>query len=521
MPSQSTSSPGSQGQRTDSIGGLLRHTSIYAITPIFQRLLGLVLVGVYTSVLPTGEYGLLALTDLFLALFPLLIGTSLLGGLSRHYFVHDDPKDRSSVISGTAIALIVTSTLGTIVVLAFREPIAGFLFAVKGQAPNEALVDYVSICALILPFSLISRTGVEALQAQKRSKTVVMISLAKMLVETVLKLYFLFGPEMGVLGFLYAILIGEILSGAFFAVYIARAHGVALVGRTFKPLLVYTIPLVPVGLFQLCLHQADKLLLQRLGPTDVIGVGADGAPLTVAREWLGVYNLGYQIPFLFHAAVMGSFMRIWSPNIFALKNDAASKEDVRRIGTLVALSIGGLYAQVALFGREAIQLIGRQDAYQAANEVIPWVAMGYVAFALYGLSQAALMSVFAVRSLAVLNAVALAVNLALNYLWIPEYGYVGAAAATTASFAVLALSSAAMSAVRGIPPFSVASVLVGALLVAGASVAGASVDQATEPWALGGLAAKAGISVTLVILLLAALPSGERRELFARVRAVR
>ncbi|MDG1048992.1 MAG: polysaccharide biosynthesis C-terminal domain-containing protein [Planctomycetota bacterium] len=519
----STNTPGSrpQADQPDSIGGLLRHTSIYAITPIFQRLLGLVLVGIYTSVLPTGEYGLLGLTDLFLALFPLLIGTSLLAGLSRHYFIYEDPKDRSSVISGTAIALIISSTLGTIAVLVFREPITGLLFAVKGHAPNEALVTYVSICALILPFSLISRTGFEALQAQKRSKAVVVLSLVRTVLESTLKLYFLFGMQMGVLGFLYAILIGEVLSGSAFAVYIARVHGVRLVGRTFKPLLLYTIPLVPVGLFQLCLHQADKLLLQRLGPTDVVGVGSDGVPLTLAREWLGVYNLGYQIPFLFHAAVMGSFMRIWSPNIFALKNDAASREDVLRIGTLVALAIGGLYAQVALFGREAIQIIGRQESYHAANEIVPWIAFGYVAFALYGLCQAALMSVFAVRSLAALNAFALAVNLGLNFLWIPEYGYLGAAMATTASFAALALTSAVLSARKGIPPFSATSVVTGLLLVAGAAAAGVLIDQSTAPWAIGGLAAKVGVSLTLVGLLFLSLPSRERALLLSRIQRAR
>ena len=516
MPRQTSSDP--RQERSDSIGKLLRHTSIYAITPIFQRVLGLVLVGIYTAVLPTAEYGLLALTDLFLALFPLLIGTSLLAGLSRHYFIHEDPRDRSSVISGTAIALILSSTLGTVLVLTFREPITGFLFAVKGGTPNPALVDYVSICALILPFSLITRTGIEALQAQKRSETVVIVSLTKTLVETALKLYFLFVPELGVLGFLYAILIGEALSGSLFAVYIARVHGTRLVGRTFKPLLAYTIPLVPVGLFQLCLHQADKLLIERLGPQDVVGIGSDGAPLTVAREWLGIYNLGYQIPFLFHAAVMGSFMRIWSPNVFALKNHETSRAEVRRIGTLVALAIGGLYAQVSLFGREAIQIIGRQDAYHAANDVVPWVAMGYVAFALYGLGQVALMSVFAVRSLAVLNAVALAANLTLNYLWIPQFGYVGAAAATTTSFAVLALSTAVLSNRKGIPPFSAASVVAGALLVGGASIGAALVDRTTEPWALGGLAAKLGISLALIGLLLLALPGSERSQLARRLR---
>ena len=251
----------------------------------------------------------------------------------------------------------------------------------------------------------------------------------------------------------------------------------------------------------------------------MIGVGDDGAPLTVAREWLGVYNLGYQIHFLFRAAVMSSFVRSGRPTSSPWKTTRrAGGRPPRRDAH--GLSIRGLYAEIALFGR-GVQLIGRQDSYHAANDVVPWVAMGYVAFALYGLSQAALMSVFAVRALAVLNGLALAVNLALNYLWIPEYGYVGAAAATTASFAVLALSSAWMSAVRGITPFSVASVLIGALLVAGASMAGASIDQATETWAIGGLAAKAGISLALIALLFAARPSRERRELVARIRPSR
>ncbi len=518
MPSKSSPTPKSVGEPPDSILGLLKHTSVYAITPIFQRLLGLVLVGIYTAVLPAGEYGLLGLISLFLALFPLLIGTSILAGVSRHYFLYEDPADRSSVISGAAIALIISSTAGAALILTFREPIAGFLFAIQGKAPNPALVEYVSICALLLPFALITKTGTEALQAQKRSKAVVIISLAKMLLETALKLYFLFVPKMGVLGFLYAMLIGEMLAGTAFAVYIARVHGRVLVLKTFKPLLRYTLPLIPMGLFQLCLHQADTLLIQRLGPDEVIGMGADGVPLTVASQWLGVYFLGYQIPFLFHTAVMGSFMRIWAPNVFALDDGQASRENMRRIGTLVALSIGGLYAQVALFGREAIQLIGRQEAYQAANEVVPWVALGYVAYALYGLSQVVLMKVFAVRSLAALNAVALGVNLLLNFLWIPEYGSVGAAAATTVSFSVLALSAAWLSKRKGVQPFTSTSVLFGLLLVAGAAAAGATIDQATVPWAAGGLAAKAGVSAALALLLFASLPNDDRKRLLETLR---
>ncbi len=496
--------------KTDSIGGLLRHTSIYAIVPLVQRVMALLLVNAYTHRLSNGAWGVISMTDLFLTLLPILVGTNLIAGLSRHYFVHENEEDRASVISGTMVTLISLAVIGSILSLIFSEQIAGLIFSGINDIGNTPYVDYISICALIVPLSLTSTLGLETLQVQKRSQTVVKITLLKTFLEAALKLFFLFVLNWGVLGFLLAILCGEVVVGAAMLIYLVRNYGTRLVKRTFMPLLYYTLPLIPVGAFQLGLHQADKFLIERLGPQDAV-ILKNGEMATVALQWVGIYNLGYQIAFLFHTAAMASFMRIWIPNVFSMRDDHSRAPHVKRIGTLVALGIAALYAQVALFGREGVRVLAGQESYYPADGVVPWVAAGYVAYALYALGQATLMSVFATKTLALVNFVALCFNLGLNFIFIPRYGYVGAAAATTISFAFLAGATAWLSSKRGLAPFRPYAVVAGGAFVATAALAGHWLDGMFSAWSPGALASKFAVTGILLAVLYAVLPGDERR----------
>lgn len=495
--------------KTDSIGGLLRHTSIYAIVPLVQRVMALLLVNAYTQRLSNGEWGVISMTDLFLTLLPIMVGMNLIAGLSRQYFVYDNQEDRASVISGAMVTMLSLAAVGCALSIIFSEQIAGMIFSGVKDIGNTPYVDYISICALIVPLSLASTLGLETLQIRKQSQSVVKITLAKTLFEAALKLFFLFILDWGVLGFLLAILIGEAVIGAAMLVYLVRTYGTRLVKRTFMPFLHYTLPLIPVGAFQLGLHQADKFLIERLGPQDAV-ILKDGEMATVALQWVGIYNLGYQIAFLFHTAAMTSFMRIWVPNVFAMRDDHSRAPHVNRIGTLVALGIAALYAQVALFGREGVHILAGQASYLPAQKVVPWVAAGYVAYALYALAQATLMSVFATKTLALINFVALCVNLGLNYFLIPRYGYEGAAAATTISFAFLAGVAAIESSRRGLAPFRLYAVVAGSAFVGAAAFAGRWIDAHSSAWSLGALASKAVITAVLLVLLYSTLPKGDR-----------
>lgn len=506
-----------------SLAGLARHTSIYAIAPLVQRVLALVLVNLYTKELGTGRWGILSQTDLFLALLPLLVGTSLLAGLSRHYFLQEDEDGRKRVVTSSALALLAASGAGALLAILAREPIAELLFGGRGGPVDPSFVQLVVVAALIVPFSIATRTGIEYLQVQKRSLEVTRIEVGKTLLEAALKLWMILGLHWGVMGFLLAVLIGEALVGT------------ALVGRllwqlrprfdwhTFKPVLVYALPLLPVGLFQLGLHQADKLMIEHLGP-QVLVPQEGREPITLAKVWNGIYGLGYLIPLTFHSAVLYSFMRIWQPHVFGTRDGRERAEELQRVGTLVALGFTFAYAQVALFGREGVRILAGSAEFYAADPVVPLVALAYLCYALFALAQTVLLTARATGRLSLLTGLALALNLGLNVVLLPAFGdqgYVGAALATLVTFAALAAGAVAAASRVLARPFDLRAVGAALAAAGAASAAAIAIDAGSLPFAAG-TALKVGLSLGLGGFLWSSLlPPDVRAVVRQKVLALR
>jgi len=502
-------------QQGGSMGGLLRHSSIYAIAPIAQRLLAVVLIHFYTDRLSTPEWGILGLTDLLLGLLPILLGTSLLAGLSRHYFLQKSESDRGAVVTTVLAAVLCSSTAISAVGMLLREPLARALFSSATAGDMGQYVDFVVLCLCIFPLALVTAVGVESLQIQKRSRAVVKVTLAKTLLEAGLKLYFLFVLDLGVTGFLLAVLAGETLAAVGLGAYVLRRFGRRLSVSLVAPLARYSGPLVPVAVFQLGLHQADKLLIERLGPDTVVAV-EKGQVLTEAMRMLGVYAFGYQLPFILHVALMGSFVKIWLPSMFG----AADEERVAaapRVGTLVLLVLAFFYGTLGLFADEAIRLLASKEGYWPSAAVVPWIACAYLGYGAYALGQACLMSRMATRTLAWINGAGLAANLGLNVLLVPRYGIHGAAGATLASFALLALLAHRASTARGLEPLRLPKLAAAFALVAALGLAGTLVTDAFSPWSTASLAAKATIAALGAAVALALMPRDQRAALLARL----
>lgn len=485
----------SEDEGRDSARALARHSTVYAVAPVAQRLLALLLVRFYTAELSTAEWGILSLTDLFLGLLPILVGTSLLAGMSRFYFLRQDAEERSAVVSTVFLGVVLSSAAIAGLGFLARDSIASALFSGAGGSPSGASppgdgtpLDYVrlvTLCLAVFPLSMATAAGIQALQIQKRSRAVVRITIAKSLLEAGLKLWFLLGLGRGVEGFLLAILVGEALAALGLGAWVLRSFGARFSRRLMAPLLRYSGPIVPVALFQLGLHQSDKLLLERLGPRGAVDpFGGRGE--TEGLALLGVYALGYQIPFLLHVTLSGSFQKIWQPNAFGSR-----RQDSAGVGNTVVLLLGAFYAAASLFAAEGVRVLTARTDYHAADGVVPWVAAAYLGYGAYALAQTALMTHMRTRSLAVLNGAALALNVALNFALIPRFGIHGAAAATLVSFWALSLASARAAAACGTLPFDPRRLAAALGWVVAAALAGGWIDTRYEPFGGNSLAAKA------------------------------
>jgi len=410
------------------VASLARHSLVYSIAPMLQRFIALALTRLYTNRLNESQYGVVGIADLLFTALVQISGTNLLAAVVRFYLDQKEERDRRAVVSSALIFLSFVSWTLVAIGFVFRAPLTHFLF---DTADPWLAGDDLTLCLLVvlgtIPLALSSEAAFRYLQIQQRSGLITTLKVSKSTLEMGLKVLFLVGFNSGVIGFLLATLIGELITNLCLTSWVLSRVGLAFSWRVLTPMLRYSAPLVLVGLCQMALNQGDRLLLRQLGPENE------------AMGWVGIYSLGYQVGWLVQLVLVGSIMQIWQPWIFSVQDPQRRVELVRRVSTWALFAVGTASIGLMLFGRELVHVLSspKHPEFLLAYSVVPWVCAGYAFFLLNGLSQVPMFIAKRTWPMLWLNLLAVAVNFGLNFALIPRLGFVGAAIATLATFMVL------------------------------------------------------------------------------------
>jgi O-antigen/teichoic acid export membrane protein len=191
----------------------------------------------------------------------------------------------------------------------------------------------------------------------------------------------------------------------------------------------FVIPMLGAGLFNWVIGVGDRYLLAYYcGPDEV-----------------GRYSAVYGLVSLPIVAAGGMLARALFPFVFraASRNDAASEGWMLRNMFLLASAIGATaVAGVVLFGPWALRLVLAPRYLEGSQPLLIWLAAGHacliVAFCLDMKAYARKLTL----AFTIATAAAAVTNVALNLLWIPLHGGLGAARATFAGYLVYLLASA-------------------------------------------------------------------------------
>jgi O-antigen/teichoic acid export membrane protein len=151
---------------------------------------------------------------------------------------------------------------------------------------------------------------------------------------------------------------------------------------------------------------------------------------------VGLYSLGYKLGLVIQALLVGPFQLAWLPFLFSTAKEKRADEAYSRVFTYFVL--------VALFAALVISVLAKEvlivmakPAFRDAYKVVPLVAASYVMWGCYDILAVGIYLEGKTKYLALLVSGAAVLNLGLNFLLIPDYGMMGAAAATLASYALL------------------------------------------------------------------------------------
>jgi O-antigen/teichoic acid export membrane protein len=411
---------------------MFKNTGIYAIGDAGLHLLSALLMPILTWFLLPAELGLWRLASALFIGFLQVCNPGLHGAITRFYFDHEHDVARRQRFQGTVASFLLIWSLGLCVLATVTGPaVFAALFPEVPFWPYGVLVIWMSF------LSVLGTVPKATWIAAERSTSFVGVNLLGSAVFLFGSLGLIAFTGIGVLGLFYGRAASLLVLAVPFVIYAARHTKPAWSWTDLRVALAFSLPLVPHLLAHWVLSMADIFMIEwHYSKLEAEGIAAEfesvGEGLSLAA--VGIYGVAYSFMEAINL-VAASMNRAWVPQFTRGHGRPEEREFVGRSITYFILAVGSMSAAMAVLAPTAVRLLDPKYAFAA--EIVPILPLAGMLQGLYYIYVAVLFFYKENRLLPVISIVGGIVNVALNLLWLPKYGLMGAVWATVIAYAVL------------------------------------------------------------------------------------
>jgi O-antigen/teichoic acid export membrane protein len=392
---------------------LVRHSAIYGVGGLIQRLLAVLLLPLYLQYLTPGDYGtietLVALTTIVFTLLRAAIQNSFF----RFYFDSEDADYRMRIVRTSFWATMVAATVALAAGLALAKPISIALFA-TGDHANLVRAAFVGLWASMNYDQLTALFRVE-----ERSVSFTVASLSNVAITIGLTVLLLVILDKGPIGVIVGNFSGTLAVWAALVAYRRYQLGLQFDRALFRRMLGFGWPFVPSVVALSAIDFSDRFFLVKFDGTDAVGRYALGVRIAAALVFL-----------------LWAFRLAWPAFAYSIQDDNEARRAYSFVLTYVVLigSWGAL--ALGLTAPWLVRLLGRPGFYEGSR-VVPLLAFAAVVFGAYVVVVISVGRAKRMASNVVITGTAALIAVLLNLLLIPPFGIVGAATATLSAYVAM------------------------------------------------------------------------------------
>jgi len=388
-----------------------KHTVIYSIGNIAAKLIGIILLPLYTSHISLTDYGVLGIVEVTI----LILSQVLMLGQSQAYMrFYDSAEYRESreglLFSASLLLLsmgIVLNTGGTALLSIFIH--------------DSQMLFYFRLAFIVIGLRMLTTLFLSVLRSQERSSIFVVSNLLKLTLTLAFNIYFVAFLKLGVTGILYSMVIGDAVLLIILLPVLAKSMKVMFLAAPLKASMLFGLPLVINSMAGMILNMGDRYVLKIL----------------VDYKEVGLYNLGYKIAGVLNMVLIQSFSLSVRPIAYKIFGQPGDKRFYSKIMTYIVFILLWTGLGMAVFSREIIHLFARSSDYWPAYRVVPLIVLAYIFSGARSIANIGLLLKNKTSVLAVVTGCAAVLNIGLNFLLIPHFKMFGAAWATVISFVLL------------------------------------------------------------------------------------
>ncbi len=402
------------------LGSLAKQTAIYGLSSIIGRFLNYLLVPIHTHRMAaeSGGYGIV--TNLYA--YTALLLVILTFGMETTFFRFSNKEgvNPNKAFSTAGLSVGFVSLVFLLLVSIFLQPIAAAL----DYATHP---EFVEIMAIIVAFDAFQAILFARLRYENRPVKFMVLKLSFIIMSLLLNLFiFYLAPYLKAhfpammewyqpsyqVGYIFiANLICTVLVTFGFIPEIKKLKS-GIDFTLLKQMLNYTWPILLLGLAGILNQVADKIVFKKIVP------GLEG------EEQLGIYGACVKIAMIM-AMITQAFRYAYEPFVFGGqrdKNDKVLQAKVMKyfiIFTLLAFLAVVMYMPILKY------LVG--EDYHAGLRVVPIVMMAEIFMGIYFNLSFWYKLIDETWWGAIFSAIGCAVLLAINFIFVPQYGYMACA----------------------------------------------------------------------------------------------
>jgi O-antigen/teichoic acid export membrane protein len=398
---------------------LLKQSSIYSISWLASSLTGVLLLPVYTAYMTPDDYGIVQILEYTSRVLLIAIVAGQIPAIYRFYNDTESADERREVIGTGYTYVAAVAGVAVLLTVPFHDGIGSLLLGVEGAG------EYIRLGFAILFFDILILVPTAYFTVSQQPGTYVAYSLGRLALGVTSNLVLIVGFEMGAMGMLWGNLISSLTFAVLMSIHMLVKNG--LPGRLslLKPMLRFGLPMIPALMASALIQNADRYFLRAFDGLNAVGI----------------YSLGYKFPFFLCSLITSSFSMVWSGHmLYTIAKDPDAEWQFARIASYFFTAFVFLMFCMALAGSSIIHLMA-DEAYWTAIQVIPVVCIGMCFYAFHSFVIVGAYIKKRTGLIPIGYLAALIVNLGLNYVLVPIYGYMAAAWVSVVTYMVFTVVS--------------------------------------------------------------------------------
>ena len=391
---------------------LVRHSAIYSINSAAEKAVGVIILPLMTHYFPPGQYGNWDLLDTSITILAevLLIGFGAVIILFNNQ--KEFPYEKKSSFFTLSLFLVLVAIIFTGIVEIFLQ------YNIAPIHIRPEIVSIIKICSYITVVRLFNNFFFGKLRADERPVYYTITNSVKLFIRTGLIIYFIKFTEHGWEGAFYSALIAEGIIFMSFAPVAFRNMKIKLNIGALKASLAIGAPLMLGSIGFNILNLSDRYVIK----------------LLIGEDPLGIYAVGYRVAGILNMFLVLPYILTLLPATFKVYKQPDDKRYFSKLMTYSAFFFVWGFVALSLFSKEIVRILGQQQSYHIAYIVVPLIALGYVFSGMRMTASLGMMLTKNTKHIASTTLISAALNIILNFIFIPIYGIMAAAVNTLLAY---------------------------------------------------------------------------------------